>query len=98
FLEHNHKAGLGLFRIVVLGMVMFGALASLPVVWALADVSMGLMAIVNLVAILLLSGIVVKLAKDYNKQLAEGKVPTFDANEYPELRSQLEDGIWDNTK
>lgn len=98
FLEHNHKAGLGLFRIVVLGMVMFGALASLPVVWALADVSMGLMAIVNLVAILLLSGIVVKLAKDYNKQLSEGKVPTFDANEYPELRSQLEDGIWDNTK
>ncbi|MDN2480344.1 alanine/glycine:cation symporter family protein [Vibrio agarivorans] len=98
FLEHNHKAGLGLFRIIVLGMVMFGALASLPVVWALADVSMGLMAIVNLVAILLLSGIVVKLAKDYNKQLAEGKVPTFDANEYPELRSQLEDGIWDNTK
>ncbi|GAL10661.1 sodium/alanine symporter [Vibrio astriarenae] len=77
---------------------MFGALASLPVVWALADVSMGLMAIVNLVAILLLSGIVVKLAKDYNKQLSEGKVPTFDANEYPELRSQLEDGIWDNTK
>ncbi|MDR9827474.1 sodium:alanine symporter family protein [Vibrio sp. FNV 38] len=98
FLEHNHKAGIGLFRVIVLGMVMFGAMASLPVVWALADVSMGLMAIVNLVAILLLSGIVVKLAKDYNRQLAAGKVPTFDANEYPELRSQLEDGIWDNTK
>ncbi|WJT08792.1 alanine/glycine:cation symporter family protein [Vibrio harveyi] len=98
FLEHNHKAGLGIFRIIVLGMVMFGALASLPVVWSLADVSMGLMAIVNLVAILLLSGIVIKLAKDYNRQLSEGKVPTFDANDFPELKSQLEDGIWDNTK
>ncbi|MDW2335083.1 alanine:cation symporter family protein, partial [Vibrio sp. 1069] len=43
FLEHNHKAGLSIFRVVVLGMVMFGALASLPVVWSLADVSMGLM-------------------------------------------------------
>ncbi|MGL6258367.1 alanine/glycine:cation symporter family protein [Vibrio sp. WXL103] len=96
FLEHNHKGGLGLFRLVVLGMVMFGAVASLPVVWALADVSMGLMAIVNLVAILLLSGIVVKLAKDYNRQLSEGKVPTFDANDFPELQSQLEEGIWDN--
>ncbi|ANS86297.1 sodium:alanine symporter family protein [Vibrio scophthalmi] len=94
FLEHNHKAGLGLFRIIVLGMVMFGALASLPVVWALADVSMGLMAIVNLVAIILLSGTVIKLAKDYNRQLKEGKLPTFDANEYPELKSQLEEGIW----
>ena len=98
FLEHNHKAGLGLFRIIVLGMVMFGALASLPVVWSLADVSMGLMAIVNLVAIILLSGIVIKLAKDYNRQLKEGKVPTFDANDYPELKSQLEEGIWYHDK
>ncbi|KOO02466.1 alanine/glycine:cation symporter family protein [Vibrio nereis] len=94
FLEHNHKAGLSIFRVVVLGMVMFGAVASLPIVWALADVSMGLMAIVNLVAIILLSGIVIKLAKDYNRQLDAGKVPTFDANDYPELKSQLEEGIW----
>ncbi|MDN3614110.1 alanine/glycine:cation symporter family protein [Vibrio gallaecicus] len=98
FLEHNNKKGLVLFRIVVLGMVMFGSLATLPTVWALADVSMGLMAIVNLVAIILLSGIVIKLAKDYNRQLDEGKVPTFDSNDFPELKSQLEDGIWDNTK
>ncbi|WP_047048551.1 alanine/glycine:cation symporter family protein [Vibrio mexicanus] len=95
FLEHNNKKGLALFRIFVLGMVMFGSMATLPTVWALADVSMGLMAIVNLVAIILLSGIVIKLAKDYNRQLDAGKVPTFDANDYPELKSQLEDGIWD---
>ena len=98
FLEHNNKKGLVLFRIIVLGMVMFGSLATLPTVWALADVSMGLMAIVNLVAIILLSGIVIKLAKDYNRQLDAGKVPTFDANDFPELKSQLEDGIWDNQK
>ncbi|MCF7504015.1 MULTISPECIES: sodium:alanine symporter family protein [Vibrio] len=98
FLEHNNKKGLVLFRIVVLGMVMFGSLATLPTVWALADVSMGLMAIVNLVAIILLSGIVIKLAKDYNRQLDAGKVPTFDADDFPELKAQLEDGIWVNNK
>ena len=98
FLEHNNKKGLVLFRIVVLGMVMFGSLATLPTVWALADVSMGLMAIVNLVAIILLSGIVIKLAKDYNRQLDAGKVPTFDADNFPELKAQLEDGIWVNNK
>ncbi|GMQ47564.1 alanine/glycine:cation symporter family protein [Vibrio sp. 10N] len=98
FLEHNHKAGLGLFRVIVLGMVMFGSVATLPMVWALADVSMGLMAIVNLIAIILLSGIVIKLAKDYNQQLKAGKVPTFDANDYPELKSQLEEGIWYDEK
>ncbi|WP_045618394.1 alanine/glycine:cation symporter family protein [Vibrio vulnificus] len=98
FLEHNHKAGLNVFRLVVLGLVGFGAIAPLPVVWALADVSMGLMAIVNLVAILLLSGIVIKLAKDYNRQLQAGKLPTFNADDFPELKSQLEEGIWDNNK
>ncbi|EIO2321546.1 sodium:alanine symporter family protein [Vibrio vulnificus] len=98
FLEHNHKAGLNVFRLVVLGLVGFGAIAPLPVVWALADVSMGLMAIVNLVAILLLSGIVIKLAKDYNRQLQAGKLPTFNPDDFPELKSQLEEGIWDNNK
>lgn len=97
FLEHNNKKGLVVFRLVFLAMVMFGALATLPTVWAMADVSMGLMAIVNLIAILLLSGTVIKLAQDYNRQLNAGKVPTFDANNYPELKSQLEDGIWDNS-
>ncbi len=98
FLEHNHKVGINIFRLIVLGMVMFGAMASLPVVWSLADVSMGLMAIVNLVAIILLSGIVIRLAKDYNRQLDAGKVPTFDANDFPELKSQLEEGIWYHDK
>nr|WP_175579819.1 MULTISPECIES: sodium:alanine symporter family protein [Vibrio] len=98
FLEHNNKKGLMVFRLIFLSMVMFGALATLPTVWAMADVSMGLMAIVNLIAILLLSGTVIKLAKDYNRQLDAGKVPTFNANEYPELKTQLEDGIWDQSK
>jgi len=98
FLEHNNKKGLFVFRVIFLCMVMFGALATLPTVWSMADVSMGLMAIVNLIAILLLSGTVIKLAKDYNRQLDAGKVPTFNANDYPELKSQLEEGIWDNTQ
>lgn len=98
FLEHNHKAGLSLFRLAFLAMVMFGSVATLPVVWSLADVSMGVMAIVNLMAILLLSGVVVKLAKDYNRQLDAGKVPVFNADDFPELKSQLEDGIWVNPK
>ncbi|MEH6531799.1 MAG: sodium:alanine symporter family protein [Photobacterium frigidiphilum] len=98
FLEHNNKAGLNVFRLVVLGMVMFGSIADLPTVWAMADVSMGMMAIINLIAIVLLSGTAVKLAKDYNKQLSQGKVPTFDSKDYPELHAQLEEGIWDQPK
>ena len=96
FLEHSHPAGLLGFRLAVLGMVMFGALASMPFVWNLADLSMGLMAITNLIAILLLSNLAIKLAQDYNAQRKAGKLPTFDASQYPEVQAKLEPGVWDS--
>ncbi|WP_432451793.1 MULTISPECIES: alanine/glycine:cation symporter family protein [unclassified Agarivorans] len=96
FLEHNHKAGLWIFRLLVLAMVMFGAVVKIDIIWNLADVSMGLMAIVNLVAILMLSGVVVKLAKDYNRQLDAGKLPCFDSKDHPELQKQIDPEIWSN--
>lgn len=43
--------GLFLLRSAVLAMVMFGALAEMPLVWKMADLSMGLMAVTNLIAI-----------------------------------------------
>ncbi|HGM4919847.1 TPA: alanine/glycine:cation symporter family protein [Serratia marcescens] len=98
FLEHNHPGGLLIFRCVALGMVMFGALAELPLVWKMADTSMALMAITNLTAILLLSRVALKLADDYHRQRRLGTLPTFDANRYPELKSQLEPGVWDGNQ
>jgi len=95
FLMHKNTRGLIFLRIAVLGMIIFGALQSNDVIWALADVSMGLMAIVNLVAILLLSNEVIKLAKDYNEQLNAGKIPTFDRTKIPELDKKIEPGIWE---
>lgn len=95
FLESNHTSKLFLLRLAALGMVMFGSLAEMPLIWKLADLSMGLMAITNLIAILLLSGIAFKLAKDYNMQRKAGKLPMFDVNQHPELKIQAEEGIWE---
>ncbi|WP_164098578.1 alanine:cation symporter family protein, partial [Serratia marcescens] len=41
FLGRNHMTGLFLLRSAVLAMVMFGALAEMPLVWKMADLSMG---------------------------------------------------------
>lgn len=95
FLMKKNTRGLIFLRIAVLGMIIFGSLQSNDVIWALADVSMGLMAVVNLVAILLLSNEVIKLAKDYNQQLNAGVTPTFDRTKMPELDKKLEAGIWE---
>ncbi len=37
-----------------------------------------------------------KLSRDYRQQLSAGKVPQFDARDYPEIRAKLEPGIWDD--
>ncbi len=60
----GHKAALP-FRIIFTLVVPVGALAKLELVWNLADLFNGLMAIPNLIALLLLSPVVFKLAKEY---------------------------------
>ncbi|NBH76118.1 alanine/glycine:cation symporter family protein [Rodentibacter pneumotropicus] len=78
-----------LFRLVVLFFVYFGAVRSGNVVWNFADTVMAVMAILNLVAIVLLSPIVWKLLKDYQRQLKAGKIPEFKIENYPELKQRV---------
>jgi AGCS family alanine or glycine:cation symporter len=94
FLEHNHEHGMLIFRIAVLGMVMFGSVSELGLIWTLADISMGLMAIVNVIALFMLSGIVIWLANDYSAQRKAGKIPTFDPTQNKQLDISIPKGIW----
>lgn len=94
FLKQHHQGRLTLFRLSVLGMILFGALVEVPLVWILADISMSLMAITNLVAVVLLSGTAIKLAKDYQAQRQQGELPFFTTEHYPEIAGQLTPGIW----
>ncbi|OOF38973.1 sodium:alanine symporter family protein [Rodentibacter mrazii] len=84
-----------LFRLTVLFFVYFGAVRSGNVVWNFADTVMAVMAILNLVAIVLLSPIVWKLLKDYQLQLKAGKIPEFKIENYPELKKRVfEQDTW----
>jgi AGCS family alanine or glycine:cation symporter len=60
--------GLTVFRFLVLLSVGIGSMLALEPVWALADVGMGLMAVVNLVAILLLFPMALGVLKDFEAQ------------------------------
>ncbi|MFW0781320.1 alanine:cation symporter family protein [Rossellomorea marisflavi] len=66
-----------IYRLAVLGMVIFGAMVDLQVVWDLADLFMGVMAIINLIAITLLGKIAIAALRDYRQQKKEGKDPVF---------------------
>lgn len=80
FLSKN-KYTLVVYRILVIAMVFIGSIASMDLVWTLADVFMGLMAISNLIAIVLLGNIAIKVLNDYRKQKKAGIVdPVFKAD------------------
>ncbi len=73
----NSKVLLHLFRITCVLAVFSGTLADFSLAWNIADVTMGFMAIVNIIAILLLGNIAIKTLKDYETQKKEGKNPVF---------------------
>ena len=59
------KKGIKPYRLIFTVVVYIGSVASLPLVWDFADAMNGLMAIPNIVALLLLSGVIVKETKEY---------------------------------
>ena len=93
YLKLGSKTGITVLRVLVLLMVVWGAYESVTTVFNAADATMGLMASVNLVAIVALSGLVVKLTSDYFEQQRKGQ-PRFDPAQYPELDGKIDGEIW----
>jgi AGCS family alanine or glycine:cation symporter len=94
YLKMDHVWGRWFLRIGFLAMLVFGSTASLPQVIALADLSTGLMTIVNVIALLLLTKVVVGITQDYHQQKNAGQIPNFkpSANQHKELG--LTPGVW----
>ncbi|MBD3940501.1 alanine:cation symporter family protein [Microbacterium sp. NEAU-LLC] len=68
---------LNAYRILVVVAVLAGSVVGADLVWNFADGVMGLMALTNLIAIGLLSGIAFKLLSDYTHQRRQGRDPVF---------------------
>lgn len=80
FIKNNKKL-LFIFRITCLLAVFFGAQADFSMMWNIADITMGCMATVNILVILVLGNTAMKVLKDYEKQKKEGKNPVFKAKD-----------------
>jgi AGCS family alanine or glycine:cation symporter len=59
------------FRLLWVAMVVIGAVATGGVIWTIADILNGLMAIPNLIGLLLLSGTVFRLTREYDFQASK---------------------------
>lgn len=87
----RHRWVIYAYRLLVGGMVLFGSLASLEFVWGLADITMGLMAVCNLIAISLLGKYAFRLLADYRAQKRAGiKSPVFTKDKMKEIEKDIE--------
>jgi AGCS family alanine or glycine:cation symporter len=79
----TNTALLTAYRILAVAAVLVGSVAGADLVWNFADGVMGLMALTNLIAIGLLSGIAFTLLKDYTDQRRAGRDPVFTRDRLP---------------
>jgi AGCS family alanine or glycine:cation symporter len=81
----NRKALMG-YRALVLVLIFWGAIENLGTVFAFADITMTLLAFVNLIALFLLFKVGMRILRDYDDQRAAGiKTPVFDSSKFPDL-------------
>lgn len=90
---NSEKSTLTLYRVFVVGMVMFGSLTQVAIVWNLADLFMALMAILNIIAIVLLGKYAYIALADYETQRKEGKDPKFNASNIDGLKGKT---VWED--
>ena len=81
------------YRVLVIALVLWGSMQDLSTVFAFADVTMGLLALVNLAALLLLFKTGLRLMDDYDTQIKAGvKSPVFDPKAFADL--DLDPAAW----
>jgi alanine or glycine:cation symporter, AGCS family len=97
FLLGDKRAAVMVYRGLVLLLVLWGAIQNLETVFAFADITMTLLAFVNLIALALLFKVGMRLLRDYDQQRKAGiKTPVFDSSQFKDLDLDLQ--AWPNRK
>lgn len=94
---NDSKALLNGVRALIMLCVLGGAIGSVPLVWALADVFSALMATINIAAILPLGGVAVALLGNYAAQKAKGLNPVYHRDDIPGIRGHENIDCWDGS-
>lgn len=76
-----------IYAVALTAVVFLGAIIPVDLAWAIAGVTMVIIAVYNLVVISLLGGTAVRLLKHYETQKRQGLDPLFLASDMPDLRN-----------
>ncbi len=86
FIVGRSRTALIAFRVLVLGLILWGSMQNLGTVFAFADITMTCLAFVNLVALAMLIKTGLRVMRDYDEQRRSGiERPVFDASKFADL-------------
>lgn len=77
-------------RFFLLVATFYGSVKTANAAWTLGDIGVGLMAWLNVIAILLLRKPALSLWKDYQQQREAGKDPVYKAEQHSEIKKTTE--------
>jgi AGCS family alanine or glycine:cation symporter len=95
FSEENQTL-FNVFRLALLGLVFWGSMQDLGTIFSFADLTMGLLAVVNLLGLALLAPVARRLLRDYDQKVANGQEAIFDADEWQDL--DIDPQAWADVK
>ena len=95
YLTRNSRAARWVIRALFVAASFSGCLIEADVLWNLGDIGYGLMAWLNIIAIVLLAPKAAAILKDYESQKKQGLDPTFDPDKFG---IEDEKGVWDKFK
>lgn len=76
---HHHKLVINITRFALLAAIYYGAVRTASLAWGMGDIGVGLMAWLNIIAIILLRKPALQSLKDYEEQMAQGLDPQYDS-------------------
>lgn len=90
----DNKIGRTIYTAGYLAMILWGSMAALPQIWAMADMALGMMTVINITAIVWMTPTIVSISRDYFAKKDANQEITYQSGDC-EIQGSTEKGIWD---
>jgi AGCS family alanine or glycine:cation symporter len=85
WMSPDNRVIFAVFRVLMLVLILWGSMQNLSTIFSFADLTMALLALVNLIALALMLKVCFRLMRDYDDQSRAGQSPTFDPDRFKDL-------------
>lgn len=97
YFSEENKTLFTVYRLMTLALIFWGSMQDLSTIFSFADVAMGLLALVNLIALFFLFKIGLRIMRDFDQQIRKGVAePVLNVGEFSDLN--IDQKTWSTTE